>query len=144
MTAIVACGVGGDTHESSPELGPGRNPDLSEEDVKLVAALRAGDEQAFASLVDRYWSTLVHVARAYVASREAAEDVVQDTWVGVVDGIDRFEGRSSLKTWIFRILVNQARKRGEREARVRPLEVEDDAVARRTRLHELQFVPATS
>lgn len=108
MTAIVADCVGGDSHV------------LSEEDSKLVAALRAGDEQAFASLVDRYWSTMLHVARAYVASKEAAEDVVQDTWVGVVDGIDRFEGRASLKTWIFRILVNQARKRGERESRVRP------------------------
>jgi len=118
VAAIVACDVGGDTNQSGPELGP--NAQLSEEDVKLVAALRAGDDQAFAALVDRYWSTMVHVARAYVASREAAEDVVQDTWVGVVDGIDRFEGRSSLKTWIFRILVNQARKRGEREARVRP------------------------
>ncbi len=89
-------------------------------DSVLVAALRAGDEAAFGELVDRYYAIMQHVARQYVASKEAAEDVVQETFLGVIQGIDRFEGRSSLKTWIFRILVNRARTRGEREGRTRP------------------------
>jgi RNA polymerase sigma-70 factor (ECF subfamily) len=89
-------------------------------DAAVVAALRAGDEQAFAALLDRYHATMLRVARGYVATREAAEDVVQETWLGVINGIDGFEGRSSLKTWIFRILVNRAKTRGEREGRTRP------------------------
>ena len=93
---------------------------LSEEDVKLVAGLRAGDEQAFATLVDRYHVSMLRVAGAYVATKEAAEDVVQDAWIGVVRGIDRFEGRSSLKTWIFRIVINKAMTRGSRDARSVP------------------------
>jgi RNA polymerase sigma-70 factor (ECF subfamily) len=91
-----------------------------DDDRALLAGLRRGDEEAFAALIDRYHSSLVRVARSYVATREAAEDVVQETWLGVVSGIDRFEGRSSLKTWIFRILVNRAKTRGAREARTRP------------------------
>jgi RNA polymerase sigma-70 factor (ECF subfamily) len=86
----------------------------------LIDGLRAGDEQAFASLLDRYYAPMLRVARDYVATREAAEDVVQETFLGVLRGIDRFEGRSSLKTWLFRILVNRARTRGEREARTVP------------------------
>jgi RNA polymerase sigma-70 factor (ECF subfamily) len=89
-------------------------------DAAAVAGLRAGDEQAFAELVDRYHGSLVRVARAYVATREAAEDVAQETWLGVIRGIDRFEGRSSLKTWIFRIAINRAMTRGSREARSLP------------------------
>ena len=71
-------------------------------------------------LVDRHDAVMQGVARQYVATREAAEDVVQETFLGVIQGIDRFEGRSSLKTWMFRILVNRARTRGEREGRTRP------------------------
>jgi RNA polymerase sigma-70 factor (ECF subfamily) len=93
---------------------------LSPADRELVGALRAGDESAFGSLVDRYYAPMLSVARSYVASREAAEDVVQETWMGVIEGIDRFEGRCSLKTWMYRILVNRARTRGERESRTRP------------------------
>src|SRR5918995_242149 len=91
-----------------------------EDEVRLVAALRAGDEQAFARLVDRYHASMVRVARAYVATREAAEDVVQDAWLGVIKGLDRFEGRSSLKTWMFRIVINKAMTRGGRDARSVP------------------------
>ncbi len=87
---------------------------------KLVAALRAGDEQAFMELVDRYGPSLLRLARTFVSSRAVAEEVVQETWLGVIRGIERFEGRSSLKTWIFRILANVARTRGERESRSLP------------------------
>ena len=86
----------------------------------LVAALRAGDEEAFGQLVDRYYAVMLRVARQYVATKEAAEDVVQETFLGVIQGIDRFEARSSLRTWMFRILVNRAKTRGEREGRTRP------------------------
>jgi RNA polymerase sigma-70 factor (ECF subfamily) len=75
---------------------------------------------------------MVRVARTFVATKEAAEDVVQETWLGVITGLDGFEERSSLKTWIFRILVNRAKTRGERESRTRPfssLEPEDDEPA---------------
>jgi RNA polymerase sigma-70 factor, ECF subfamily len=89
-------------------------------DRSIVAALRAGDERTFAALVDKYYASMLHVARSYVSSREAAEDVVQETWAAIVQGIDRFEERASLKTWMFRILVNRARTRGAREARTRP------------------------
>lgn len=88
-----------------------------EPDVELVARLRAGDEQAFVSLVDRYHATMVALAMNFVPGRAVAEEVVQDTWLGVVRGIARFEGRSSLKTWLFRILVNRARTAGRHERR---------------------------
>jgi RNA polymerase sigma-70 factor (ECF subfamily) len=91
-----------------------------EDESELLAALRGGDEQAFAGLIDRYHASMLRVARSYVATREAAEDVVQETWLGVIKGLAGFEGRSSLKTWIFRILVNRARTRGQREARSQP------------------------
>src|SRR3954463_1584324 len=83
----------------------------------LLARLRDGDERAFTELVDRYQSALMSVAIRYVGSRAAAEDVVQETWVGVLRGIDRFEGRSALKTWIFQILANTAKRRAVRDCR---------------------------
>jgi RNA polymerase sigma-70 factor, ECF subfamily len=95
-------------------------PAANSHDAALVTALRAGDEAAFATLIDRYYATMLRVARMYVATKEAAEDVVSETLLGVIQGIDRFEGRSSLKTWLFRILVNRAKTRGQREARSRP------------------------
>jgi RNA polymerase sigma-70 factor (ECF subfamily) len=91
-----------------------------DEDAALVEALRRGDEQAFATLIDRYHASLLWLAMSYVATKEQAEDVVQETWLGVLNGIDRFEGRSSLKTWIFRILVNRAKTKGVRERRSVP------------------------
>ena len=87
---------------------------------RLVQSLKAGDERAFASLVDDYSSALLGVAIGYVGSRAVAEEVVQETWLGVINGIDRFEGRSSLKTWIFKILTNTASTRGQRERRMVP------------------------
>ena len=97
-------------------------PATSSEDADraLVALLRAGDEAAFMMLVERYHGQLVRVAMMYVASRDVAEDVAQETWLGVLKGLERFEGRSSLRTWIFRILANIARTRGVREARSVP------------------------
>ena len=89
-------------------------------DAALIASLRAGDEAAFASLVDMYSAAMLRLARMYVKTQAAAEDVVQEAWLGVLKGLDRFEGRSSLKTWIFRILTNLAKTRGERESRSVP------------------------
>jgi RNA polymerase sigma-70 factor (ECF subfamily) len=86
----------------------------------LVQRLRDRDEQAFMELVDRYGASMLRVAMSFVRTRAVAEEVVQDAWVGVLRGIDRFEGRSSLKTWLFRIVVNTAKTRGEREARSVP------------------------
>jgi RNA polymerase sigma-70 factor, ECF subfamily len=90
-------------------------------DARLLAGLRAGDEAAFVELVRRYSPALLRLAQAYVPSRAVAEEVVQETWLGVVRGIDRFEGRSTVKTWLFRIAANRARTRGAREPRTLPL-----------------------
>jgi RNA polymerase sigma-70 factor (ECF subfamily) len=89
-------------------------------EAELLARLRAGDEQAFEALVGRLYGTMLTVARTYVRDRAVAEEVVQEAWLGVIGGLDRFEGRSSLKTWILSILVNQAKTRGTREARTVP------------------------
>jgi RNA polymerase sigma-70 factor (ECF subfamily) len=89
-------------------------------DEHLIAALRAGDERAFAALVDLHTPALLRLATAYVPSRAVAEEVVQETWIAVMRGIDDFAGRSSLKTWIFRILVNVAMRGGSRERRSVP------------------------
>jgi RNA polymerase sigma-70 factor, ECF subfamily len=86
-------------------------------DADLVSQLRAGDESAIAQLVDEWSPAMLRVARSFVGSPQSAEDVVQDTWLGMLSGLARFEGRSSLRTWAFSILVNRARTRGAREAR---------------------------
>jgi RNA polymerase sigma-70 factor (ECF subfamily) len=89
-------------------------------EAQLVDALRAGDEAAFAGLVREYQPSLVRVARIYVSTQAAAEEVAQETWLGVLNGLDRFEGRSSLRTWIFRILTNIAKTRAQRDGRTLP------------------------
>jgi RNA polymerase sigma-70 factor, ECF subfamily len=101
----------------------------TDDDRRIIAGLRAGDEAVFAEMVDKYHGSLVRVAMRYVPSRAVAEEVVQDTWIGVIEGIDRFEGRSSVKTWLYRILIYRARARGERERRTVPMSalVDDDA-----------------
>ena len=101
--------------QSDSDTGPGAA--ASAEELRLVAALRSGDEAAFEGLVARYHATLLRLALMYVPSRAVAEEVVQETWVGVLQGLARFEGRSALKTWIFRILTNRAKTRGQRESR---------------------------
>lgn len=98
-----------------------RGSPLLQDDLALVSALRAGDETAFMMLVDRYQPSMLRIARMFVSTRAVAEEVVQDAWVGVLKGLDGFEGRSSLRTWIFRILVNTAKTRGLRESRSVPI-----------------------
>jgi RNA polymerase sigma-70 factor (ECF subfamily) len=88
-----------------------------DDDTELLRRLRAGDEQAFVILVRRYDDAMLRLASSFVPSRAVAEEVVQDTWMGVVRGIGGFEERSSFRTWLFRILVNRARTTGERERR---------------------------
>jgi len=87
------------------------------DDIDVVDALRRGDEAAFRQVVLQYNAALVRTARSFVRSNALAEEVAQDTWLAVIRGLGAFEGRSSFKTWLFRILVNQARTRGQREAR---------------------------
>jgi RNA polymerase sigma-70 factor, ECF subfamily len=90
------------------------------DDGAFLERLRAGDEAAFSELVERYSGALLRVVRTYVPSAAVAEEVVQETWLGVLTGLDGFEGRSSLRTWLFRIAVNRARTRGSREQRTVP------------------------
>jgi RNA polymerase sigma-70 factor (ECF subfamily) len=92
----------------------------SEDDLEVVRRLRMHDEAAFMELVERLQPSMIRIARMYVSTQAVAEDVVQDAWIGVLNGIDRFEGRSSLRTWIFRILTNIAKTRGQREGRSVP------------------------
>jgi RNA polymerase sigma-70 factor (ECF subfamily) len=99
------------TPPAAPALG---------EDFRVVEALRAGDEAVFTVLVGELGPSMLRLARLHVSSRAVAEEVVQEAWIGMLRGIERFEGRSSLKTWIFRILVNTAKTRGEREGRTVP------------------------
>jgi RNA polymerase sigma-70 factor (ECF subfamily) len=89
-------------------------------DEHLVARLRAGDEETFRTLVRDWHASLLRVAQIFVPSRAVAEEVVQETWLRVLGALDRFEGRSSLKTWVFRILVNTAKTRAQREGRTIP------------------------
>jgi RNA polymerase sigma-70 factor (ECF subfamily) len=92
----------------------------AQDDDELLAALCRGDAAAFALLVDRHSPAMIRVALAYVPSRAAAEEAVQETWIAVMRGVARFEGRSSLKTWIFRVLTNIAMRSGARERRSLP------------------------
>jgi len=104
--------VGGGDQETGEAL------DAASDEARLIDDLRGGDECAFARLVDQHGSAMLRVAASYVKSRTVAEEVVQDTWLAVLNGLERFEGRSSLRTWIFRILTNAAKTRAEREGRI--------------------------
>jgi RNA polymerase sigma-70 factor, ECF subfamily len=110
--------------------GVPRGPTLRivEADDELLGRLRAGDERAFVILVARYNGSLLRLARAYAPSAAVAEEAVQETWLGVVRGVDRFEGRSSFKTWLFRILINRARTAGAHEQRNLPIDDAERAV----------------
>lgn len=96
------------------------------DETQLIQALRQGDPAAFEALIERYHTALVRLAQLYVPDRAVAEEVTQETWLGVLQGIGRFEGRSSLKTWIFRILTNTAKTRGQRERRSLPFSALED------------------
>jgi len=89
-------------------------------DVQFLESLRNGDEESFCSLINRHHASMLRLARVYVASEAVAEEVVQETWIGVLEGLDRFEGRSSLATWMFRILTNIAKTRAVRDRRTLP------------------------
>ena len=102
-------------------IGPGAGTSSSEDDERILHAIKRGDERAFGQLLEQYHGRLMRLARTFVASDAVAEEVVQDTWMGVLEGIHRFEGRSSLKTWIYRILMNRAKTRAVREYRYVPL-----------------------
>jgi len=123
---------------------PAGAPDLQAvvQDGPLVEALRAGDERAFVQLVERLHGGMVRFARGFVSGDTAAEDVVQDTWAAVLQGIDRFEGRSALGSWIFGILANLARTRAVRDARSVPLSAleADDA---EPAVDPSEFLPAS-
>jgi RNA polymerase sigma-70 factor (ECF subfamily) len=95
--------------------------ELRVDDAALADALRARDEQSFRAIVEAWTPLMTRVARSYVSTDASADEVVQDTWLAVLRGIDAFEGRSSLRTWTFRILANIARTRGVREQRAVPL-----------------------
>jgi RNA polymerase sigma-70 factor, ECF subfamily len=104
---------------SGPESPSAHGLLHSDEDMALVTALREGDEDAFVILIERYHAPMLRLASMYV-SKGIAEEIVQDAWLGVIKGIGRFQARSSLKTWIFRILMNRTRTRAQREGRSIP------------------------
>lgn len=87
------------------------------DEVAMLAALRRGDEAMFAAVVDRHTPAMLRVARGYVPSEEIAEEVVQETWIALLKGVEKFEGRSSLRTWLFAVMINIAKGRGVRERR---------------------------
>lgn len=106
------------------------------DDAELLSRLLAGDEKAFRELVVRYNASLIRVALYYVSNQASAEDVAQDTWIAVLKGVERFEGRSSFKTWLFHILVNRARSTGTKEHRSIPVDPMGGATVAASRFDE--------
>ena len=104
-----------------------RDPTSDSSESQVLAALRAGDETAFTMLVNQHHNAMVRIAMIYVKEQAIAEEVAQETWVAVLRGLDRFEGRSSFKTWLFTILTNRAKTRATREGRYVPLELGEDS-----------------
>jgi len=123
-----------------------RRPDSPEDERALIDALRRRDEAAFAELVRRYAGPMLRLAQMYARSAAVAEEVVQEAWLGALQGLERFEARASFKTWLFRILVNRARTRAEREARTSPfsaLEMDDQNGADEPAVPRDRFRPAS-
>jgi RNA polymerase sigma-70 factor (ECF subfamily) len=116
--ATIASNISRENPPHPTGAASGSQPCCTPADMQLIEELRQREEAAFARLVEQYQSALLRVARLYVPSHAVAEEVVQETWLGVLRGVERFEGRCSLKTWIFQILINRARTRGERESRM--------------------------
>lgn len=106
---------------AAPDPAPRPAPAPASGDAELVARLRSGDEDAFVSLVERHQSAMLRMATVHCPRRDAAEEVVQETWLAVLEGLASFEERSSLSTWIFSILLNRAKTRGARERRSVPM-----------------------
>ena len=106
-----------DPHLSNQAHFSSLSSDAAMKERQLVHALRNGDETAYSTLIERYHTRLIRLARTFVPSQAVAEEVVQETWLAVLQGITRFEGRSSLKTWLFQILTNRAKTRGRQESR---------------------------
>jgi RNA polymerase sigma-70 factor (ECF subfamily) len=122
LHAVAEVVLAGPQHPTLARPGV-RVRDVSEtlpDDAVVVAGLRRRDETTFTALVDAWSSGMLRAARAFVADDHAAQDVVQETWLGVLRGIDRFRGDSSLRTWAYRILINRAKTRGVRDARTVP------------------------
>jgi RNA polymerase sigma-70 factor, ECF subfamily len=119
LAAVLPAPIAAPQRRGGAQVGGSAGGEGADE-AEIIRALRCGDEGAFARLVGEYHGALVRMAMLYVADRTAAEEVAQETWLAVLRGIDRFEGRSSLKTWIFRILTNRAQTRGQRESRTVP------------------------
>ncbi|MFN7951731.1 MAG: RNA polymerase sigma factor [bacterium] len=116
--------------DADAQRAPSPLPSIASPELERIQALRRGDERAFLALVDELHSGLIRVAMLYVRTPDVAEEVVQDSWMAVLTGLDRFEGRSSLKTWISHIVANQARTRAVREARCVPFSSFEESVAR--------------
>jgi RNA polymerase sigma-70 factor, ECF subfamily len=116
----------------------------STDDLRLIEQLRSGNEEAFVSFIDRYHTAMLRLAMVYVTALAVAEEVVQETWMGVLQGLGRFEGRSSLKTWMFRILTNRAKTRALREGRDIPFSSlpEVDADLSEPAVDPERFLPA--
>ena len=120
MTSSSVAGLGY-AYSAARSISVGDTLPPMESDAELIRRLRVGDEQAFVALVERYNSSMLRMASSFVPNRAVAEEVVQDTWLAVLRGIAGFEGRSSLRTWVFAILVNRARSTGTREQRSIPV-----------------------
>jgi RNA polymerase sigma-70 factor, ECF subfamily len=101
-------------------------PAAAQPDAELVAQLRAGDAAAFRFIVKNWSPAMLHLARTFVSTHASAEEMVQETWLAVIKGLDRFEGRSTLRTWVFHVLANIARRRGVQESRVMPWSLDTD------------------
>jgi RNA polymerase sigma-70 factor (ECF subfamily) len=116
----------GETHSPAEAAPPSER--VGGEEGRLLEALRGGDESAFSRLVDLHHASMIRVARLYVGSAAAAEEVAQEAWVGVLQGLERFEGRCALKAWIFAIVANCAKRRGAQDKRTLPMSAlaEDD------------------
>ena len=106
-----------ESHRAPETMVAVNSSDLSTQELQLIQALRRGEDAAFVTLIDRYHSRLLRLAKTFVSNQAVAEEVVQETWIGVLEGIKQFEGRSSLKTWVFKILTNRAKSIGMRESR---------------------------
>jgi RNA polymerase sigma-70 factor, ECF subfamily len=144
--------VGGGLTVPAPPAGPASREEPRDrsaaagdrEERRLLALLRAGDEDAFRALVERYHTTMVRVAMGFVPSRAVAEEVAQEAWLGVVRGIHSFEGRAAFRTWLMRIVVNRARTRGVRERRSVPFSalVDSETTGAEAAVDPDRFLPA--